>query len=158
IGKVQESGYRTVTVELSGKDAWIPTYYILATAEASANLARFDGVRYGHRPPTLEDDDDVITRSRSEGFGEEVQRRIMLGTFVLSSGYYDAFYKKGQQARRKVVDGYASIFSRCDVLILPTTPTAAFKRGEKSRNPIEMYLNDLFTVSANLAGIPAISI
>ncbi|MFM8439565.1 MAG: Asp-tRNA(Asn)/Glu-tRNA(Gln) amidotransferase subunit GatA, partial [Candidatus Kapaibacterium sp.] len=158
IGKVLESGYRTVTVELSGKDAWIPTYYILATAEASANLARFDGVRYGHRSPTLEDDDDVITRSRSEGFGEEVQRRIMLGTFVLSSGYYDAFYKKGQQARRKVVDGYASIFSRCDVLILPTTPTAAFKRGEKSRNPIEMYLNDLFTVSANLAGIPAISI
>ncbi|MFM8472500.1 MAG: Asp-tRNA(Asn)/Glu-tRNA(Gln) amidotransferase subunit GatA, partial [Candidatus Kapaibacterium sp.] len=131
IGKVLESGYRTVTVELSGKDAWIPTYYILATAEASANLARFDGVRYGHRSPTLEDDDDVITRSRSEGFGEEVQRRIMLGTFVLSSGYYDAFYKKGQQARRKVVDGYASIFSRCDVLILPTTPTAAFKRGEK---------------------------
>ncbi len=158
IRTIESNGMRTMTVDLSGKEAWIPTYYILATAEASANLARFDGVRYGHRAPLTDDTDDVIMRSRSEGFGEEVQRRIMLGTFVLSSGYYDAFYKKGQQARRKVVDGYATIFSQCDVLVLPTTPSAAFKRGEKSRDPLEMYLNDLFTVSANLAGIPAISI
>ena len=158
VAALRAAGIRVITVDLYGKEAWIPTYYILATAEASANLARFDGVRYGHRASVDSETDDVIMRSRSEGFGEEVQRRIMLGTFVLSSGYYDAFYKKGQQARRKVVDGYSEIFSRCDVLVLPTTPSGAFKRGEKTRNPIEMYLNDLFTVSANLAGIPAISV
>jgi aspartyl-tRNA(Asn)/glutamyl-tRNA(Gln) amidotransferase subunit A len=158
IRTIQSAGIRTVTVSLEGKEAWIPTYYILATAEASANLSRFDGVRFGHRTANAGDDDDFIMLSRSEGFGEEVQRRIMLGTFVLSSGYYDAYYKKGQQARRKVLDGYKQIFSECSVLFLPTTPSTAFRRGEKSTNPIEMYLNDLFTVSANLAGIPAISI
>lgn len=158
IRTIQSAGIRTVTVSLEGKEAWIPTYYILATAEASANLSRFDGVRFGHRTANAGDDDDFIMLSRSEGFGEEVQRRIMLGTFVLSSGYYDAYYKKGQQARRKVLDGYKQIFSQCSVLFLPTTPSTAFRRGEKSTNPIEMYLNDLFTVSANLAGIPAISI
>ncbi len=152
---IRSMGMKTVEVQLAGKEAWIPTYYILATAEASANLARFDGVRYGYRSKS--DEENMMAVTRSEGFGAEVKRRIMLGTFVLSSGYYDAYYKKGQQARRLVFDGYQTIFSQCDALFLPTTPTPAFRRGEKSSNPIEMYLNDLFTVSANLAGIPAIS-
>ncbi len=156
--KVLEAmGCRIKTVSLAGKDAWIPTYYILATAEASANLARFDGVRFGYRAAESESGDSMAL-SRSGGFGAEVKRRIMLGTFVLSSGYYDAYYKKGQQARQLVVRGYEQIFDHCNALFLPTTPTTAFKRGEKSDNPIEMYLNDLLTVSANLAGIPAISI
>ncbi|MBL8000189.1 MAG: Asp-tRNA(Asn)/Glu-tRNA(Gln) amidotransferase subunit GatA, partial [Candidatus Kapabacteria bacterium] len=153
---MKNAGWSVVTVELQGKDAWIPTYYILATAEASSNLARFDGVRYGVRPE-LGNDEDVFTATRTHGFGDEVKRRIMLGTYVLSSGYYDAYYKKGQQARRLVYDGYTALFTKCDALFLPTTPTTAFKRGEKSGNPIAMYLSDLFTVSANLAGIPAIS-
>ena len=157
IKKLQNSGAKIVTVEIPGKSAWIPTYYILATAEASANLSRFDGIRYGFRA-NLQDGDDVYVTSRSEGFGTEVKRRIMLGTYVLSSGYYDAYYKKGQQARRLVYNGYKEIFSTCDVLFLPTTPSTAFKFGEKSKDPVSMYLSDLYTVSANLAGIPAISI
>ncbi len=157
IQTIHGMGFQTKTVHLAGKEAWIPTYYILATAEASANLSRFDGVRYGYRADER-DGEDIMAATRSEGFGAEVKRRIMLGTFVLSSGYYDAYYKKGQQARRLVLNGYEEIFSSCSALFLPTTPATAFKRGEKSANPIEMYLNDLLTVSANLAGIPAISI
>ncbi len=155
---VKAAGATIITVEIPASTAWIPTYYILATAEASSNLARFDGVRYGFRAEQMQDDDDITTLSRSQGFGAEVKRRIMLGTYVLSSGHYDAYYRKAQKARRLILNGYNDIFSKADVLFLPTTPTPAFKRGEKTADPVSMYLSDYFTVSANLAGVPAISI
>lgn len=149
--------YDIITAEIPAKEAWIPTYYILTSAEASSNLSRFDGVRYGFRAD-LSSGEDMTTATRSQGFGLEVQRRILLGTYVLSSGYYDAYYKKGQQARQLITNGYNEVFAKCDCLYLPTTPTSAFKRGEKISDPVSMYLNDLFTVSANLAGIPAVSV
>ncbi|MBK9247273.1 MAG: Asp-tRNA(Asn)/Glu-tRNA(Gln) amidotransferase subunit GatA [Ignavibacteria bacterium] len=151
-------GATIVTLEIPASNAWIPTYYILATAEASSNLARFDGVRYGFRAEQVNEDDDITILTRSQGFGDEVKRRIMLGTYVLSSGHYDAYYRKAQKARRLILNGYNDIFSKADVLFLPTTPTAAFKRGSKTADPVSMYLSDYFTVSANLAGVPAISI
>jgi aspartyl-tRNA(Asn)/glutamyl-tRNA(Gln) amidotransferase subunit A len=156
---LRQNGATIIQAEIPGSASWIPTYYILATAEASSNLARFDGVRYGFRATIGDDDEDaMIVRSRTQGFGEEVKRRIMLGTYVLSSGYYDAYYRKAQKARRLILNGYNDIFAQADVLFLPTTPTPAFKRGEKTADPVAMYLSDYFTVSANLAGIPAISI
>lgn len=153
---LKSAGGEVLKVTMPVSEAWIPMYYILATAEASSNLARFDGVRYGFRAQTEEN--DITTASRSQGFGAEVQRRIMLGTYVLSSGYYDAYYLKAQKARRLVLDAVNDIFSKADVLYMPTTPTPAFKRGEKTADPIQMYLSDYFTVSANLAGNPAISV
>ncbi|MFN8358903.1 MAG: Asp-tRNA(Asn)/Glu-tRNA(Gln) amidotransferase subunit GatA [Candidatus Kapaibacterium sp.] len=156
--RIKSTGATIITMQIPASTAWIPTYYILATAEASSNLARFDGVRYGFRAELTSDDDDMTTLTRSQGFGAEVKRRIMLGTYVLSSGHYDAYYRKAQKARRLILDGYNDIFSKADVLFLPTTPTPAFKRGEKVNDPVSMYLSDYFTVSANLAGIPAISI
>lgn len=155
---MKDNGVSFVSAEIPANDAWIPTYYVLATAEASSNLARFDGIRYGFRANLENQDDDIMTLTRSKGFGMEVKRRIMLGTYVLSAGHYDAFYKKAQQARRLIYDGYNNIFSLADALFLPTTPTTAFKSGEKTNDPIAMYLSDYFTVSANLAGIPAINI
>lgn len=155
---LKENGITLVTAEIPANDAWIPTYYVLATAEASSNLARFDGIRYGFRADIHNHDDDIMTLTRSQGFGMEVKRRIMLGTYVLSAGHYDAYYKKAQQARRLIYDGYTQMFTQADALFLPTTPTTAFKFGEKINDPIAMYLSDYFTVSANLAGIPAISI
>jgi aspartyl-tRNA(Asn)/glutamyl-tRNA(Gln) amidotransferase subunit A len=153
---LKNAGGEIVEVTMPVSDAWIPMYYILATAEASSNLARFDGVRYGFRAEA--EDGDITTASRSQGFGPEVQRRIMLGTYVLSSGYYDAYYLKAQKARRLVLNAVNDIFKKADVFYLPTTPTPAFKRGEKTADPIQMYLSDYFTVSANLAGNPAISV
>jgi aspartyl-tRNA(Asn)/glutamyl-tRNA(Gln) amidotransferase subunit A len=155
--RLSDAGAKFSIRAIPASKAWIPTYYILATAEASSNLARFDGVRYGYRAATVQAGADATVKTRSEGFGREVQRRIMLGTYVLSSGYYDAFYRKAQQARRVITQGYASIFENSDILLLPSTPTTPFKRGEKSADPLAMYLSDYFTVSANLAGIPAIS-
>lgn len=157
LSKLQEDGHQIVEIELKNSNIWIPTYYILATAETSSNIARFDGVKYGFRAH-LEENDDFIVKSRSLGFGEEVKRRIMLGTFVLSSGYYDAYYAKAQKARRLIQDNYKEIFNLVDFLFLPTTPTTPFKKGEKTADPIAMYLSDYFTTSANLAGVPAISI
>ncbi len=154
VEKLQKLGGEPINIEFTNTDIWIPTYYILATAEASSNLSRYDGVRYGYRS---ESEGDVVIRTRSEGFGLEVKRRIMLGTFVLSSGYYDAYYTKAQKARRLIYDDYKRIFSSVDVLLMPTTPTPAFKLGEKINDPISMYLSDVFTTSANLAAIPAIS-
>ncbi len=154
--KIQENGGQLVEIKFDYPEAWIPTYYILATAEASSNLARFDGVKFGFRSKNT--DGDMMTATRSEGFGTEVKRRIMLGTFVLSSGYYDAYYKKAQQVRRIIYNNYKQIFSDCDAVFLPATPSKAFKIGEKADDPISMYLSDFFTVSANLAGIPAITI
>ena len=128
------------------------------TAEASSNLSRYDGIHYGHRSKNAKDLESTYTLSRSEGFGEEVKRRIMLGTFVLSSGYYDAYFSKAQKARRIIKDATEKILDEHDFIVLPTTTDTAFKIGEKVDDPVKMYLSDIFTVQANLAGIPAISI
>jgi len=149
-----------IDIELPHAGYGIPVYYLIATAEASSNLARYDGVRYGHRT-TIERDDTLLTmyeRSRDEGFGAEVKRRIMLGTYVLSAGYYDAYYLKAQQVRTLLRQDFEQVFAGVDVVATPTTPTPAFKLGEKTSDPIQMYLNDIFTVSANLTGLPAISL
>jgi aspartyl-tRNA(Asn)/glutamyl-tRNA(Gln) amidotransferase subunit A len=148
-----------VDIELPHATHAIPVYYLVATAEASSNLARYDGVRYGFRSPNANASlKEMYSRTRSEGFGAEVKRRIMLGTYVLSAGYYDAFYLKAQQVRTLVRRDYDAAFERVDVVAMPTTPTPAFRLGEKTDDPIQMYLADVFTVSANLAGLPAISI
>lgn len=158
IDRLQGLGAEIREVSIGYKETWVPTYFILATAEASSNLARFDGVRYGNRGSMTADDTDVMVVTRSSGFGSEVKRRIMLGTYVLSSGYYDAYYRKAQQARRLISTAYADIYRDVDALVLPTTPTTAFGIGEKNADPVAMWLSDFFTVSANIAGIPAISI
>ena len=156
----QEAGATLVDVELPNAPLAIPVYYLVATAEASSNLARYDGVRYGHRAALGPTDGlrEMYERTRDEGFGAEVKRRIMLGTFVLSAGYHDAYYVKAQLVRAKVRDDYVRAFERVDVVATPTTPTPAFKLGEKTADPLQMYLADIFTVSANLAGLPAISL
>ena len=136
----------------------VATYYILATSEASSNLARYDGVKYGVRAEGAKDLLDMYMKSRSQGFGPEVKRRIMLGTYALSAGYYDAYYKKGQQARTLIKRDFDEAFKSVDIIATPTAPTAAFKIGEKSSDPLQMYLSDIFTISVNLAGIPGISI
>ena len=136
----------------------LATYYIISCAEASSNLGRYDGVRYGHRAKSFSNVKELIKNSRSEGFGEEVKRRIILGTYVLSSGYYDAYYKKAQQVRTLVMKKFNEAFEKYDVILTPTSPTTAFKIGEKSNNPLEMYLSDICTVSVNIAGLPGISI
>ena len=136
----------------------VPTYYVLTTAEASSNLSRYDGVHFGYRSPNATDLESTYKLSRSEGFGEEVKRRIMLGTFVLSAGYYDAYYAKAQKVRRIIQEKSNEILSNYDLIILPTTPTTAFKIGEKTSDPVQMYLADIFTVQAPLAGLPAISV
>ncbi|MGE3176421.1 MAG: Asp-tRNA(Asn)/Glu-tRNA(Gln) amidotransferase subunit GatA [Vicinamibacterales bacterium] len=153
-------GARVVDVELPTAAAAIPTYYLVATAEASSNLARYDGVRYGYRAPAEGRDDlrSMYRRSREQGFGAEVKRRIMLGTYVLSAGYYDAYYLKAQQVRTLIRRDYDRAFERADVIAMPTSPTPAFKLGERTADPIQMYLADVFTVSANLTGLPAISV
>ena len=139
-------------------DFLVPTYYVLTTAEASSNLARFGGVSYGYRTTKGTDLESTFKKSRSEGFGKEVKRRIMLGTFVLSAGYYDAYYAKGQQVRRIVRDKTLEILKNYGIIITPSTPGVAFEHGKNSADPIKMYLEDIFTVQANIAGIPAISV
>ena len=136
----------------------LATYYIIACAEASSNLGRFDGIRYGYRAKDYKDLNELFVKSRSEGFGAEVKRRIILGTYVLSSGYYDAYYKKAQKVRSLVMNEFIKAFQKYDVLLTPTSPTVAFKIGEKTSNPLEMYLSDICTVSVNIAGLPGISI
>ena len=136
----------------------LATYYIIACAEASSNLGRFDGIRYGYRTPEYSNLKEIYKKSRSEGFGEEVKRRIILGTYVLSSGYYDAYYKKAQKVRTLVSNEFSKAFEKYDVILTPTSPVTAFNIGEKSNNPLEMYLADICTVSINIAGVPAISI
>lgn len=145
-------------ISLPHTDYAVATYYILATAEASSNLARYDGARYGYRTKNAKDLFDMYIRSRQEGFGPEVKRRIMLGTYALSAGYYDAYYRKAQQVRRLIKEDFDRAFELVDVIITPTAPTPAFKIGEKTKDPLSMYLSDIFTISVNLAGIPAISI
>lgn len=152
------AGHVAEPVDFDFLDYIVPAYYILTTAEASSNLSRYDGVKYGYQNENTDDLTSFYKLNRSEGFGAEVKRRILLGTFVLSSGYYDAYFSKAQQVRRLIVEKTNAIFSGYDGIILPTVPTPAYKLGEKSDDPIAMYLGDIFTVYANLAGIPAISL
>lgn len=158
IEKYKELGAEVEEFSLDIANYALATYYIIACAEASSNLGRFDGIRYGYRTPNYDNLKDIYKNSRSEAFGSEVKRRIILGTYVLSSGYYDAYYKKAQQVRTLVQSKFDEAFSKYDVIITPTAPTTAFNIGEKSTNPLEMYLADICTVSVNIAGIPGISI
>lgn len=155
---LKSAGAKVLEVSLPHTEYTIATYYILATAEASSNLARYDGARYGYRAKNATDLMDMYTRSRSEGFGAEVKRRIMLGTYVLSAGYYDAYYRKGQKVRRLIQNDFLEAFKTVDCLVTPTSPSTAFKAGERLDDPLQMYLSDIYTTSANLAGIPGISI
>ena len=155
---LERAGAVRVPVTLLPGEAAVAAYYLVATAEASSNLARFDGVRYGHRAARAADVKSLYVRSRSEGFGPEVQRRILLGTYALSSGYYDAYYLRAQKARTRFRADYARAFAQCDFLLLPATPTLPFKVGEKVDDPLAMYLSDVFTIGANLAGIPGLSV
>jgi aspartyl-tRNA(Asn)/glutamyl-tRNA(Gln) amidotransferase subunit A len=158
IAQLQEQGHTVTEVDFNLLDYLIPVYYILSTAEASSNLSRYDGVHYGYRSPRATDMDSVYKLSRSEGFGKEVKNRIMLGTFVLSSGYYDAYYARAQRVRRLLTQQIEQIFKEHDFILTPTAPSVAFKLGEKTSDPIAMYLADIYTVLANLVGVPAISL
>src|SRR5206468_12197166 len=151
-------GARLEEISLPHTEYAIPTYYIIATAEASSNLARYDGVRYGHRAAGVTQMGPLYVRTRTEGFGAEVKRRIMLGTYVLSSGYYDAYYLKGQKVRTLIRQDFERAFQNVDAIVTPTTPTPAFRFGEKTDDPLSMYLSDIFTVTINLAGLPGLSI
>src|SRR6201988_2081478 len=154
----RDLGAEVVDVELPNAGYAIAVYYIIATAEASSNLARFDGVRYGFRAEDAPELRQMYRKTREEGFGPEVKRRIMLGTYVLSAGYYDAYYRKAQQVRTLIKNDFLTAFERCDALITPTSPTPAFALGEKVDDPLAMYLNDIYTVTANLAGVPGLSV
>jgi aspartyl-tRNA(Asn)/glutamyl-tRNA(Gln) amidotransferase subunit A len=158
IEKLASLGCEIVEVSLPHTKYAIPAYYLVATAEASSNLARFDGVRYGHRAAGVRSLSDMYRRTRDEGFGAEVKRRIMLGTYALSAGYYDAYYLKAQRVRTLLTRDFEDAFKKVDAIVAPTSPTAAFKLGEKVDDPLAMYLADIYTVTANLAGIPGISI
>ncbi len=158
IARLETLGCRFIEVSLPRLDAAIAIYYILATAEASSNLARYDGVRYGYRAPDAGSLSEMYRRTRDRGFGPEVKRRILLGTYVLSAGYYDAYYRKAQQARTLLAQDFAAALAGCDALALPTTPTPAFRLGEKTGDPLAMYLADIYTVPASLAGLPGISL
>lgn len=154
----KDLGAEIVEVDFKLLEQALSAYYMIASAEASSNLARYDGVRYGVRAQDYDGLVDMYVKTRTEGFGDEVKRRIMLGTYALSSGYYDAYYKKAMQVRTLIVDEYNKIFDQADLLLTPTTATTAFKFGERSDNPLEMYLSDIYTIPANIAGLPAISI
>ncbi len=155
---IKATGHSVEVIDFPLMEYVLPTYYILATAEASSNLSRYDGVRYGYRSTNATDLNELYKKSRSEGFGKEVQKRILLGTFVLSASYYDAYYTKAQKVRRIIRDKTKEILQRYDFIVMPITPTTAFKLGEHSDNPLEMYLADLFSVQANVAGVPAIAL
>lgn len=158
LNTLKELGAEIIEIKLDYAKYSLPTYYIIATAEASSNLGRYDGIRYGHRAKDFSSLDELYVKSRTEGFGDEVKRRIMLGTYVLSSGYYDAYYKRGQKVRTLIIDDFKKAFEKCDVIAIPTTPNTSFKFGEKTSNPLEMYLEDIYTVPVNIAGLPGISV
>jgi aspartyl-tRNA(Asn)/glutamyl-tRNA(Gln) amidotransferase subunit A len=151
-------GAEIVEIDMPHLDYAIAAYYVIATAEASSNLARYDGVHYGHRTENPQDYVEVYTKSRAEAFGEEVKRRIMLGTYALSSGYYDAYYLKALKVRNLIRGDFTKAFEKCDCIMMPVAPTTAFKIGEKVNDPLQMYLSDIYTIAVNLAGIPGISI
>lgn len=158
ITTMREAGAELVEISLPNTELAVPVYYVIAPAEASSNLSRFDGVRYGYRCENPVDLEDLYKRSRGEGFGEEVKRRIMIGTYALSAGYFDAYYLKAQQVRRMIRDDFTRAFADVDVIAGPTAPSTAFSVGEKSDDPVQMYLSDIFTIAVNLAGLPALSI
>ncbi len=157
LAEYRKLGAVTVDVSLPNARLAIPAYYVIAPAEASSNLSRFDGVRYGHRAAEYGDLNDMYCKSRAQGFGAEVKRRILVGTYVLSHGYYDAYYIKAQKLRRLIAQDFAAAFAQCDVIAGPTCPTVAFGIGEKSNDPVQMYLGDIYTVAVNLAGLPALA-
>ena len=158
IDEYRDAGAQIVAIDLPHMSLSVPVYYVLAPAECSSNLSRFDGVRYGHRAADVSDLQELFVRSRSEGFGAEVKRRIMVGTYALSAGYYDAYYGKAQQVRRLISNDFQQAFAQVDLILGPTTPTPAFKLGEKTTDPVAMYLSDIYTIAVNLAGLPAMSI
>ena len=158
VAMLKEAGAEIVEVSLPHTEYCVAVYYLIAPAEASSNLARFDGVRYGYRDRSADSLIEMYNRSRSQGFGDEVKRRILIGTYALSSGYYDAFYKKASQARTLIKDDFAKAFASCDLMVSPVTPTPAWKIGDKADDPLAMYLSDILTLSANLAGIPGMSV
>jgi aspartyl-tRNA(Asn)/glutamyl-tRNA(Gln) amidotransferase subunit A len=155
---LEKQGASVVEISLPHTDYAIACYYIIATAECSANLSRYDGIRYGHHATQAKSLQEIFFKSRTEGFGAEVRRRIILGTFVLSSGYYDAYYRKGQQVRTLIRNDFTKAFEKVDVIATPTSPTPAFELGSKTTDPLEMYLSDIFTVSIPLAGLPGLSV
>jgi len=158
IAQFKRLGCEAVEVELPNMKLSVPVYYVLAPAEASSNLARFDGVRYGYRAPEYSDLIDMYKKTRAQGFGAEVKRRILVGTYVLSHGYYDAYYIKAQKLRRLIAQDFVEAFRKCDLIVGPTSPTTAFKIGEKAGDPVQMYLSDIYTIAVNLAGLPGMSI
>ncbi len=158
IAQLRQLGAETVEVGLPNSGLSVAAYYVLAPAEASSNLSRFDGVRYGYRTPEYRDLTDMYEKTRAEGFGSEVKRRIMIGAYVLSHGYYDAYYIQAQRLRRLIANDFTAAFQQCDVILSPTAPTTAFKLGEKTADPVEMYLSDIYTIAVNLAGLPGMSL
>ena len=158
VKQFEAMGATVKEVSLPNSKLALPSYYVIAPAEASSNLSRFDGVRYGHRAAEFDGLDDMYTKTRSEAFGDEVKRRIMIGAYALSSGYYDAYYSKAQKLRRMISNDFTSVFDECDVIMGPTTPSTAFETGASKGDPVSMYLNDIYTIPANLAGLPAGSI
>src|SRR6266571_1996971 len=156
--QLEKLGAKRVSISLPNSGLSVPAYYVIAPAEASSNLSRFDGVRYGYRASGYRDLADMYRKTRAEGFGAEVRRRILIGTYVLSHGYYDAYYLKAQKIRRLIANDFVEAFKQCDVIVGPTSPTVAFKIGAKAADPVQMYLNDIYTIPANLAGLPAMSI
>ncbi len=158
IGEYKKLGATVVDISLPNSKLSVPVYYVLAPAEASSNLSRFDGVRYGYRASEYDDLADMYEKSRAQGFGEEVKRRIMIGTYVLSHGYYDAYYLQAQKIRRLIAQDFTEAYKHCDIIMGPTAPSTAFKLGEKGDDPVQMYLSDIYTIAVNLAGLPGMSI
>ncbi len=158
IAEYRKLGAETVEVSLPNMKLSVPAYYVIAPAEASSNLSRFDGVRYGYRAPEYADLNDMYSKTRAQGFGAEVKRRILIGTYVLSHGYYDAYYLQAQRIRRLIANDFVEAFRQCDVIMGPTSPTTAFRLGEKAADPVQMYLSDIYTIAVNLAGLPGMSI
>jgi aspartyl-tRNA(Asn)/glutamyl-tRNA(Gln) amidotransferase subunit A len=158
VAEYQKLGATVVDISLPNAKLAVPVYYVLAPAEASSNLSRFDGVRYGYRAPDYTDLTDMYEKTRAQGFGEEVKRRIMIGTYVLSHGYYDAYYLQAQKIRRLIAQDFVEAFKQCDVIMGPTSPSTAFNLGEKGDDPVQMYLSDIYTIAVNLAGLPGMSI
>jgi aspartyl-tRNA(Asn)/glutamyl-tRNA(Gln) amidotransferase subunit A len=158
LAEYRKLGARTVEVSLPNSGLSVAAYYVIAPAEASSNLSRFDGVRYGYRAPEYADLEEMYSRSRAQGFGAEVKRRILIGTYVLSHGYYDAYYLKAQKVRRLIAADFVEAFKECDVIMGPTSPSVAFAFGAKSADPVQMYLSDIYTIATNLAGLPGMSL
>ena len=158
IGEYEKLGATTVEVSLPNSHLSVPAYYVIAPAEASSNLSRFDGVRYGYRAPDYGNLDDMYMKTRAQGFGAEVKRRILIGAYVLSHGYYDAYYLQAQRIRRLIANDFVEAFKSCDVIMGPTSPSTAFKLGEKAADPVQMYLSDIYTIAVNLAGLPGMSV